>query len=308
MKNNIFSLFMYPPNSVEKLFTRIKQSISIFEPSWCLKLKPAPEEEIHQLEKMLIRKYGKKLPLSIKTYLQQMGEDDGGLVSQSVDYELEYWNYFKGHNMAEGIRENAEDAEMERHIKQILNESPNIPPFWYFYYTMLTGEGWGFSPATKSPDQIIETHENNFYFAHDTFSKLLFYFAYLYIQQRITNYSSMSRYIRSMEFCAECSNEWSDIGYPKLVDFLIELERTFSIRECWFSGNKEFNLFDAKDTITNTEYGFSRYVGSHTMSDLIISVRYYQNKIYVNIIWRDDFCTKQIVDAILQQVKLQSVS
>lgn len=325
MHCNFLTLIEQSPNSVEKLFYNINQYISFFDPSWHLSLKPAPEEDIRQLEQIVINKYGQKLPPSYKTYLQKMGESDGGLVSTVMDCELEYWNYFKGPNMAYGTMEKIEDDRMQRHVMEVLNNTFSTPLFWYFYYTMLTGIGWGFAPNTKLPDQIVETHGKCFYVSHDTFSKFLFYCAYTFVENQVENRGTILGYsmenmdsllhitegFYSIRFCAECPKEWSVLGYAPLVNFLSEIETQFSIEECWFSGNKEFSLFDVENAITSIDYSFSRYVGIHAPSNLAIRINYIQSygpEILVSVLCQNVCYTKQIVSAILRQVKLKKDS
>ena len=325
MQYDFPSLFVHPPNSERELFSNINRYISLFEPMGKLKIKPAPPKDIQQLEQIVISKFGQAIPSSYKAYLERMGEEDGGLVSHVMDCDLEYWNYFKGYNMARGAKHKIDDVKMRVHIEHILNSSPVAPPFWYFYYTMLTGVGWGFSSEGTPPDQIVETHGNRFYFSHDTFTKLLFYCAYIFVEDYVDNHSTVLGYgVDSMDFLpcetegsysirfrAECAKEWLAPGHAPLVNFLSEIETQFSIEECWFSGNKEFNLFDAKDDITSINYSFSRYVGVHVPSNLAIRINYIQSygpEVLVSVLCQNVCYAKQIVDSILQQVKLKKGS
>ena len=96
MQCNLRTLFTRPPCSEAELFRKVKQCVSIFEPERLQNLKPAPEEDIQALEQMIMERYGCSIPASYKLYLQEMGQEDGGILSSM----FEGWNGFKHGNMA----------------------------------------------------------------------------------------------------------------------------------------------------------------------------------------------------------------
>ena len=104
MQCNLRTLFTRPPCSEAELFRKVKQCVSIFEPERLQNLKPAPEEDIQALEQMIMERYGCSIPASYKLYLQEMGQEDGGILSKRMDYRLEEWNGFKRGNMARGAK------------------------------------------------------------------------------------------------------------------------------------------------------------------------------------------------------------
>lgn len=245
-----------------------------------------------------------------------MGEEDGGLLSSRVD-DLEFWDYFEGDNMAQGAvrRMNCTDAGSEK-----TPQNHAATPFWNFYYTMFAGCGWGFSPKTKYLDQIVQTDGTDDYFlTHDTFSKLLFYCTYRAIIDRIWEHCTKSYHsIRALSdkcqgrhciwLCANCPKEWSIPGGTALVQFLEEIENTYSIEECWFSSQKEFYLFDTDDMVTEIPYQFARYVGCHAMSNFTLSIQVEEysadSAIRVLLFSEDAFLSKQLVDEISRRTTI----
>ena len=313
------SLFTCCPTSEEEEFHNIKRCVSIFEPEKILQLKPSPEASIQQLEKLVKQEFNQELPLPYKIYLQQMGGEDGGVLSRFLDYRLEEWNGFKKDNMAQGALEFIKKSKIPSYIRE---KSSTIPPFWYFYYGFLAEVGWGFSPTTKNPNQLVMTDGRNFYFTHDTFSKMLFFSTYIWGVRWVDEHSMALEYGEQnlpselhdmflVSLLADCPQNWDLPGHALLVDFLKELESRFSLEECWFSGNKEFDSFDAEGNVSGALDGFSRYVGFHTISDFTICVRYYsfyKPSIRVDAMGSDINFRREIVSAILQHVDLQKIS
>ena len=315
-------LFTCPPNSAEELFQNIKRCISVFNPEWVKKIKPDSDKDIRYLEKLVMQKYGTPLPASYKMYLQEMGAADGGLFSDALTYEI---SRFYG-RMAYGAADWIEDRA-DKYRDQVIQELPDIPQLWLFAQSQFSGEGWGFSPNTPIPDQIIKTHSIPFAYTSDTFSKLLFYFTFSYMfysanshstelnnktfKYLAESYSPEAYECHKVEFYIKYPQEWATLGHTAFINFLNVLEKEFSLEECWFSGFKKFNLFDINGQETVYPWEFSRYVGFHTTSDLIISIdnSYAAGENYpihsgIRIMSQDMACTKQIMDTILQRFEL----
>ncbi len=313
---NFFQFFTEPPNSDEELMWNISGYLSMLDPKWLQNCKPASPEDIECLEKILAERFACSIPSSYKAYLERMGEEDGGLVSGHVESDPEFWECFKGDNMAQGAMYHIEHLDEEMAQGRRTSQEPqSIPPFWNFYYSMLAGQGWGFSPKAKCPDQIVQTSGiEQFYFSHDTFSKFLLYCAYDAITDRIwsqgTEFYELSDHTHGVWMDVKCPKEWLIPKYNHLlVNFLNEIECCCYIQECWFSSQKEFNLFNMDGTVTEIPYEFARYVGWHSMGDLTVSMHFKgcyadYSKIGILIISQSAEETKQLIDEILKRTTL----
>lgn len=310
---------MLPPASEEELFETIQAYMALADPNWLQSCKPAPKEDIEHLENTLLERFGRGIPSSYRTYLEWMGERDGGLVSEQVD-DLEFWNYFRGDNMAQGAARHMEEIDEFRVLVERNTQKPfPIPPFWNFYYTMFTGWGCGFSPKTEAPDQIIQAGGIEDYFlTHDTFPKFLSYCTYETITDQI--------WMNSIEFdgpiyslpkgqgthcvymTVTCPREWNFPDPALAVAFLEEIEAACALEECWFSSQKELHLFDTDDTITEWPYEFARYVACQSFANLTVSMDFRRSgddtRIRVTIVSQDSGCTKWLVDEILKRTTL----
>lgn len=326
MQINLRALFTRLPSSEEELFRNIKLCISIFEPERLQNLKPAPEEDIQVLEQLVKKKYGCSLPPSYKLYLQKMGEEDSNIFSRHMGYDLKAFQSF--HNMADGTKYWIDFAfrtftfrgEIIETIEEVVeHRTPGHPPFWIFFYEALAEFTYGFSPATDEPDELIMTVGWHFYYPHDTFSKLLFFCAYCDLwrwvlangkamEYKADTFSSGLSCLHALLFHADCPPEWTVIGQAPLAAFLRKLEEKYSLEPCWFSGKKEFCLFDLENCPTEELYPFNRYVAFHADLGLTICIEYYESEIQVVIFSEDMSLTKQISNAILEQTILEEDS
>lgn len=315
MQCNLRTLFTRPPCSEAELFRKVKQCVSIFEPERLQNLKPAPEEDIQALEQMIMERYGCSIPTSYKLYLQEMGQEDGEILSKKMDTQLEEWNGFKDGNMARG----AKDFLMWEGFWQYLQKkSPGHPPFWMFFYAALAEMGYGFLLNGASSDELVQTDGGHFGYCHDTFTKLLFHCAYSKLLHWVLEHGKPLKYkegtfssghscIHAIWFLAYCPPEWTVTGHAPLADFLRKLEEDCELELCWFSGDKEFCLFDTNNQPTDIDNLFARYAAFHTSSGLTFYITYNswnRHTIRVFLLSENLRLTKQIIDAILQQAEL----
>lgn len=315
MQCNLRTLFTRPPCSEAELFRKVKQCVSIFEPERLQNLKPAPEEDIQALEQMIMERYGCSIPASYKLYLQEMGQEDGGILSSM----FEGWNGFKHGNMACEAKDFLMWEGLWRYIEE---ESPGHPPFLIFCCAALPDIGYGFLLDGAGLDELVQTYCWHFCYCHDTFAKLLFYSAYSKLLHWVLEHGKPLKYkegtfssgrscIHAIAFLAYCPPDWTVTGHAPLAEFLQKLEADCELEPCWFSMDKEFCLFDTNNQPTDTDNFFARYAAFHTSSGLTFYIRYNswnRHTIRVTLLSEDLRLTKQIIDAILQQAEIEEDS
>lgn len=328
LKNQFRSLFIDPPASNEALFQNLQRSISLFDPDWVSQRKPSSEETIQHLEEVVQEKFGQTLPPSYRLYLQQMGRDDGGLIPQHL-FDLEFWDYFKGEDLAEAAETWIGQWEKSQAIKRRMElcgcfkKSPELPPFWDFFYQALAEEHFAFSPSTQDPDAIMVVAANYTRF-YDTFPKLLAYCEYLKVIDWIEAQSealtqeqwdgippSEPDRMFSAFFSVDCPVEWMQAGYLLFCALQEKLEERFSLEEAWFSRGKNYDTFDPEDHLIWGESNhtlLTRYIAVSTTSDLTISLKLYpstyQPFFWVYLVGRDIKPVKEIMNTVLQETTL----
>ena len=102
MPYDFFRYLTAPPSSERALFNNIRRCYSALAPKRLKKMEPSPEDEIKKLEEVVQSRSGKPLPSCFKMYLQQMGKDDGGLLSSYMLFED--WSEFLDGDLARDTR------------------------------------------------------------------------------------------------------------------------------------------------------------------------------------------------------------
>lgn len=318
MQIDFRTLLTKPPRTDAELLRGIRQCVSIFEPERVQAWKPAPEEDIQNLERLIRQTFGRELPSSFKMYLQQMGEEDGGLLSKSLDYSLGDWNYFKGRNLAWGAA-----RALNPPARSFIRKPPPEVPSWFFFYAPLMETGWGFSAVSEVPDELVKADGRQFFRTHDTFSRLLFFCAYQGMMNWPVGRGKALKYkegtftsglsgVHVLRAEARCPEEWLGPGYRLAEAFCRELEEQCSLSECWFSSGKCFCYFDGEgrplepDNKGYEEAHLVHYAGFHTGCGLTVCINFFleYGPVLTFHILSEDLCaTKQLADAIFQRTE-----
>lgn len=331
MPYDFFRYLSVPPSSTKTVFSNIRRCISMLAPECLKRMKPSSEAEIQKLEWVVQTLYGTPLPPSFKMYLQQMGQNDDGLLSYMLE---EYWDDFADGDLARGTRQWIEPEQAER-AKNSTRERFDAPPYWLFYFGPISALGAGFSPVTDDPDQLIRVDGSKLLYTNDTLPKVLYFLTCLRaIRWTEEKYGHKRDYKTSIiqtdtwttwsiELLADCPPEWKLEKMEPLREFLTRLEEQFSLRECWLSTGKTFCVLDTNHEPVPAGYIaplFTRYVSINETNDLMFVVRVHFEwgshrgeptcvpQIQVNLYGDDTACIKGIMDELLSQSKPEEIS
>ncbi len=78
----------FQEGTLDTLMERLCSSISGFDPEWVTRCVPAAEEQIQQL-KDILAEYNYTIPAVYLYYLRRMGQNDGGLLEDEGDGEVD---------------------------------------------------------------------------------------------------------------------------------------------------------------------------------------------------------------------------
>ena len=78
----------FQEGTLDTLMERLCSSISGFDPEWVKRCVPATEKQIQQLQDILAE-YHYTIPAAYLYYLRRMGQDDGGLLEDEGDEEVD---------------------------------------------------------------------------------------------------------------------------------------------------------------------------------------------------------------------------
>lgn len=78
----------FQEGTLDTLMERLCSSISSFDQEWVKRCVPATEEQIRQLQD-IFAEYHHTIPAAYLYYLRKMGQDDGGLLENGGDWEVD---------------------------------------------------------------------------------------------------------------------------------------------------------------------------------------------------------------------------
>ena len=84
----------FQEGTLDTLMERLCNSISGFDPEWVKRCVPAAEEQIQQLQDILAE-YHYTIPAAYLYYLRRMGQNDGGLLEDEGDGEVDIGTVLK---------------------------------------------------------------------------------------------------------------------------------------------------------------------------------------------------------------------
>ena len=279
--------------SSEQLFETIKNYISLSDISWEQRIHPISQEQILRAEEFVQSNFNQALPTSYKTYLECIGYDDSGLMSSYFDQDD--WKYFKPTNNS---------------LCEVLKQCSIPGQFYPFYYNVFAGLGFGFSPRTSNPEQIIMKEYKELYCTSDTFTKFVMYLSFMYVFKY--SLSQLEKIRSSLE---NIPLDLSEIYYSRLIvtneskgdicHIIDSLEDHFSIQEYWYSSSKQFQVFDFDGIATDIQYTLARYIGFSDCGDFGICIFSDSPYLYIDTMGCGNEYIKEIVRFLRNMTSVQ---
>jgi len=199
--------------------------ISQFDEDLIRIIKPASRNQIFRLKELLIfgENYKFELPKPYEVFLENMGANDGGLLSDvhCVTYKVEE---MIEHN--ESYRQNPSDPNKEIYLTILQS----------FY----SGEDFAFNFRGKQPENVIMTDRVSYIdLVSENFEKLLFQTAFYRYQESV-----FSKYFTSS--CMSIKDKTQRFDLEDVFEIVLETATTvaknYRLSKAWFS---DFNNFTA---------------------------------------------------------------
>lgn len=244
------------------LFYRLSNYISEFDTMWKDRISPASPADIEMFNQIINQNTypGKhKIPNEYYIFLEYMGEDDGGLLSQVLNN-----SYISRAELNESYLEDVSKFYPE------LKCCPYVP----FLCNDIVETELSFDLSSENTHQIVVTNGEELYGkTGDTLEKLLFRCAFrrFYLPSAARFASVASKQFCYNNFAVNTTNAYNSLFQTNSVffDFITQIERKFSFTEVWFS-NKEGYFNDC-------------YIGISTDSKMVMSIRHCYNTLFGTI-------------------------
>lgn len=224
---------------MDELFKNLYDYIEPFDPDWKNRIKPASKETMdHYMRaaELSLGSYADRIPASYLKFLERMGEDDGGLISQRYDTVIDMVAT-NIHEVIEWLEEDAEDEE-----EKMLPFYIGIHVVPYIMWIDLEKEN------NKS---ILGTYDNdyeNFTKVSQSFEKYLFQCAF----DHIVEYE-FKEYFSIPKSDVHAIAEDQKITPEKLYKKMIHLIEEYGIKENWFC-EPDYYIGESKDTTFCIKY------------------------------------------------------
>lgn len=244
------------------LFCRLFNYISAFDPTWINRIKPATSTDIEMFIQIVNQNdypAKKEVPIEYFIFLEQMGDDDGGLLTQSLSDSI----------ISRASLNHLYWERVNKHYPELKN-SPYIP----FLFNSLGDVEFSFDLSSENPHLIALTYRDELYTTtSDTLENLLFRCAfrkfYLPHARRLAE-KNPEKYCYST-FSVDTNDAYRSF-IPTNNDFLKfirQIETMFSFTEVWFS-NKDGYFNDC-------------YIGMSANTQTVISVRHCDGTLFGTI-------------------------
>lgn len=205
---------------------RLSNYISKFDSTWKARIHPATLNTIETFNTIVKSKVSNSpIPSLYYTFLAMAGENDGGLITDSLsdgEISLHYLNNLYAQ------RVNGSDPELKKSLY--------IP----FYFCPISDLEFSFDLSSPVSDTIVRTYRGELYsHTSDSFEKLIFRCAlrHFYVNSGYRLLAEESSEYTFATFCINSTRDFCDT-FKDLTQYLImlhDLEHRFTIHEVWFS-------------------------------------------------------------------------
>lgn len=194
------------------LFTRLSEYINAFDSTWMKKIKPASREQIARLADVSqLKKWGKTFPEPYFVFLENMGTQDGGLLSETLGGTADIEEIIDLYN------------DFQHSVPQIF-EAPYL-----IFFHQDTDPELSICLIGKDSDSILETDCGEVLKkAFDNFEKLLFQSAY----------GRFERFRHMIHFGGSPNNYKNAVRMNKTGDMAAEMDKIaekYHLMKAWFS-------------------------------------------------------------------------
>ena len=210
--------------TLDTLMERLCSSISGFDPEWVTRCVPATEEQIRQL-KDILAEYNDTIPAAYLYYLRRMGQNDGGLLEDEGDGEVDIGT------VLELLPGKCEDLEKG-----------------LFQFSDHWADACFYMKLSNTEDNPMVTDWGGVYVT-ESFEKYLFQKAFHMYQRGFTYTDFRSESVcdhherKKKENCRTCP--YCGETVEERMDFIHQMAEAYGMKKAWFSDQAHFICYSA---------------------------------------------------------------
>ena len=214
----------FQEGTLDTMMEWLCSSISGFDPEWVKRCVPATEEQIQQLQDILA-KYNYTIPAAYLYYLRRMGQDDGGLLEDEGDGEVDIGT------VLELLPGKCEDLEKG-----------------FFQFSDHWADACFYMKLSNTEDNPMVTDWGGVYVT-ESFEKYLFRKAFHMYQRGFTYTDFRSESVcdhherKKKENCRTCP--YCGETVEERMAFINQMAEAYGIKKAWFSDQVHFICYSA---------------------------------------------------------------
>lgn len=246
----ILNKIPFEAGSLETMIERLFKTMNSIDKQWSEKVEPASQKQIHALEEISgLKQHGKSIPYAYLLFLEEMGQNDNGLLEQEWD----------------GYTEVNIDSVLKNYIRYIdefdmdMNEYMLFSTHWsesVLFLKLTEGEN---PPVYKFDGQLFS----------GSFENYLFQMAFRKVED--------TQFLYQIEFAASpkrfhdilSQKSIQDISWTKPMEFIEYILKPYQLQKIWFSDEVHFFGVSAEYIIhVNLHFGLNIIVSSNNYNVL----------------------------------------
>ena len=221
--NVMLNEISFEAGSLETMIERLFKTMNSIDQQWSKKVEPASQKQIHALEEIAdLKQHGKSIPYAYLLFLEEMGQNDNGLLEQEWD----------------GYTEVNIDSILRDYLRYI--DEFDIDMNEYMLFSTHWSESVLFLKLTEGENPPVYKFDGQLLLFSGSFENYLFQMAFRKVEDtqflyQIEFAASPKRFREILSEKSVQSIQWTT--RMELIEYLLE---SYQLQKTWFSDEVHF--------------------------------------------------------------------
>jgi len=221
--NVMLNEISFEAGSLETMIERLFKTMNSIDKQWSEKVEPASQKQIHALEEIAdLKQHGKSIPYAYLLFLEEMGQNDNGLLEQEWD----------------GYTEVNIDSILRDYLRYI--DEFDIDMNEYMLFSTHWSESVLFLKLTEGENPPVYKFDGQLLLFSGSFENYLFQMAFRKVED--TQFLYQTEFAASPKRFREILSEKSvqNIQWTTRMELIESLLEPYQLQKTWFSDEVHF--------------------------------------------------------------------
>lgn len=221
--NVMLNEISFEAGSLETMIERLFKTMNSIDKQWSEKVEPASQKQIHALEEIAdLKQHGKSIPYAYLLFLEEMGQNDNGLLEQEWD----------------GYTEVNIDSILRDYLRYI--DEFDIDMNKYMLFSTHWSESVLFLKLTEGENPPVYKFDGQLLLFSGSFENYLFQMAFRKVED--TQFLYQTEFAASPKRFREILSEKSvqNIQWTTRMELIESLLEPYQLQKTWFSDEVHF--------------------------------------------------------------------